>query len=237
MRITARNDGALTGDRAGRGGPAAVAAPRAVLWDLDGTLADSREFHWRSWGDALAREGVHITKDDFLATFGQRNPEILTRWLGGYDAARIARIGDAKEASYRSMLEAEGLDPLPGAAEWVRALHAAGWRQAIASSAPRLNVEVMRRVLGFAGVIEDYVAAEDVRRGKPDPEVFLTAAARLGVPPARCIVVEDAAAGIEAARRGGMRCIGVGDPAVAGADVYVASLADLPPGAFEDLLG
>ncbi len=76
-----------------------------------------------------------------------------------------------------------------------------------------------------------------MRAGKPDPEVFLTAAAKLAVPPGRCVAVEDAAAGIEAARRAGMRCIGVGDPAVAGADVYVTSLADLPPGAFEDLLG
>lgn len=145
-------------------------------------------------------------------------------------------MADAKETSYRAILEAEGLEPLPGAAEWVRRLHAEGWRQAIASSAPRLNVEVMRRVLGFGELIESFAAAEDVQHGKPDPEVFLTAAATLGVPPARCVVVEDAAAGIEAARRAGMRCIGVGDVAVADADVYVTSLADLGPDAFEALL-
>jgi len=219
------------------GAPGPDPGPRAVLWDLDGTLADSTEYHWRSWGDALASEGIHITKADFLASFGQRNDAILATWLGGgATAARSARIADAKERSYRAILEAEGLTPLPGAADWVRALHAAGWRQAIASSAPRLNVEVMRRVLGFEDVVETYVGAEDVRAGKPDPEVFLAAAARLDVPARRCVVVEDAAAGIEAARRGGMRCIGVGAGDTAGADVVVRSLTDLPAGAFETLL-
>ncbi len=213
------------------------AAPRAVLWDLDGTLVDSTEYHWRSWQQPLADEGVHITRADFLASFGQRNDAILRGWLGAdAEPARIRRVGEAKEASYREMIGLEGIAPLPGAAEWVRRLHGAGWLQAIASSAPRLNVEVVRRALGFDDVIETFVAAEDVHAGKPDPEVFLTAAARLRVPPARCVVVEDAAAGIEAARRGGMRCIGVGTPAVRGADVYVASLADLPPNAFEDLV-
>lgn len=213
------------------------AARRAVLWDLDGTLVDSTEYHWRSWQQPLADEGLHITRADFLASFGQRNDAILTAWLGpDAEPARIRRVGDAKEASYRAMIGAEGIAALPGAAEWVRRLHDGGWLQAIASSAPRLNVEVVRRALGFEGLIETFVAAEDVHRGKPDPEVFLAAAERLAVPPARCVVVEDAAAGIEAARRGGMRCIGVGTPAVRGADVYVASLAELPPGAFENLL-
>jgi beta-phosphoglucomutase len=94
----------------------------------------------------------------------------------------------------------------------------------------------MRRALGFEALIETYVGAEDVRAGKPDPEVFLTAAGRLGVAPVRCVVVEDAAAGVEAARRGGMRSIGVGPGASAGANVAVMSLRDLPPGAFDDLL-
>jgi len=180
---------------------------------------------------------VRVTEADFHATFGQRNDEILRGWLGpGADPERIRRIGDAKEECYRAMIEADGIAPLPGAAEWVRTLHAAGWRQAIASSAPRLNVEVMRRALGFERLIEVYVSAEDVGAGKPDPEVFLTAAARVDVPPHCCVVVEDAAAGVEAARRGGMPSIGVGEGAAAGADLAVASLAALPPGAFEKLL-
>ncbi len=211
--------------------------PRAVLWDLDGTLVDSTEYHWRSWLPALEAEGVHITKADFLATFGQRNDTILRGWLGqDADPARIQRVADAKEAGYREIIQREGLSPLPGATQWVRTLHQAGWRQAIASSAPRLNVEAMRRVLGFADLIETCVSADDVRKGKPDPEVFLTAAAHLGVRPERCVVVEDAPAGIEAARRGGMHSVGVGNGAVGEAEVVVRSLADLPPDAFDRLV-
>ncbi len=222
MRITDRADG---------GGA------RAVLWDLDGTLIDSTEYHFRSWLEPLRREGVHITKADFLATFGQRNDTILKGYFGSdADPGRIRRVADAKEEGYRAIIRSEGLDPLPGAARWVRALHAAGWRQAIASSAPRENVDVVLRMLGFGDLIEATVSADDVHVGKPDPEVFLTAAAKLGVAPARCIVVEDAPAGVEAARRGGMRCIGVGSGAVGAADLVVRSLEDLPPDAFDQLV-
>lgn len=213
------------------------ARPRAVLWDLDGTLADSTEHHWRSWQVALEAEGVPITRERFLASFGQRNEEILASWLGP-DAGpdRIRRVGDAKEEAYRALVRSRGLEPLPGASEWVRVLHDAGWRQAIASSGPRANVEVMHEALGLGAYIETLVAAEDVLRGKPDPEVFLTAAARLGVASHRCVVVEDARAGIEAALRGGIRSIAVGGGAGEDADIVVASLADLPPDTFDRLV-
>jgi HAD superfamily hydrolase (TIGR01509 family) len=208
-----------------------------VLWDLDGTLADSREFHWRAWHETMRAEGVEISDAQFAAGFGQRNDAILTAWLGSAATPdRIRDIGDAKEARYRQFVEREGITPLPGAAEWVRRLHAAGWRQAIASSAPRLNVEVMHRVLGFAGAIDTLVGAEDVTRGKPEPDVFLAAAWKLGTPPDRAVVVEDAEAGVEAARRAGMRCIGVGRTDLSGAAISVLSLADLPDDAFDRLI-
>jgi HAD superfamily hydrolase (TIGR01509 family) len=210
---------------------------RAVLWDLDGTHVDSEELHWRSWRDTLAAEGHRITYEQFLDSFGQKNDRILPLWLGpGTPAAEMSRIGDAKEAEYRRLADAHGLAPLPGAAEWLRRLHAAGWKQAIASSAPRGNVEVMLRVLRVERALDAIVAAEDVTAGKPDPQVFLTAAARLGVPPGRCVVVEDAAAGVEGARRAGMKCIGVHRTQALAADLAVASLLDLPRDAFDTLL-
>lgn len=211
--------------------------PRAVLWDLDGTLADSREYHWRAWKEAMGAEGLGVAEEQFLASFGQRNDAILGAWLGpGASRDHIRRIGDAKEAYYRQLVKKEGIAPLPGAAEWVRKLHEGGWCQAIASSAPRLNVEVMHQALGFAGLIDVLVAAEDVTEGKPDPEVFLTAAHRLGVHPNLCVVVEDAEAGIEAARRGGMSCVGVGGGAVGAADIVVPSLDLLPAETFRTLV-
>lgn len=213
------------------------AAPRAVLWDLDGTLVDSGDYHWQAWRETMRDEGVDLTYEQFLDSFGQKNDRILTAWMGAAATAEaIRRVGDTKEALYRQFAKTGGLVPLPGAAEWVTRLHDAGWRQAIASSAPAENVRVMLDVLNLDGYFDACVSAEDVTAGKPDPQVFLAAAAKLSAPPSACVVVEDAAAGIEAARRAGMKCIGVSATAVLPADVFVRSLADLPPDAFEQLI-
>ena len=207
-----------------------------MLWDLDGTLVDSAEYHWRSWLFALRDEGFMPTRAQFTATFGQRNDRILRGWLGP-DAPehRLRHIGDTKEAEYRRLMRDEGQDGLPGAQEWVDRLAARGWRQAIASSAPRLNVEAVIDALGWHGKFGALVGGEDVRRGKPDPEVFLVAADRLAVPPSACVVVEDAAAGIEAAHAAGMPAIGIG-PHTQAADVHVPALTAVADGVFERLL-
>src|SRR5215207_10142280 len=99
---------------------------KAVLWDLDGTLVDSEEFHWLSWRDTLRAEGVELTYEQFLASFGQRNDRILATWLPAMAPERARRIGDDKEAEYRRLVEAHGLRPLPGARAWLVALRAAG---------------------------------------------------------------------------------------------------------------
>jgi len=207
---------------------------RAVLWDLDGTLVDSEDHHWQSWQHALALDGVSVTRDQFKSTFGQRNEAILRGWLGpGASMERITRVADVKEVEYRRLAAQHGLTPLPGAAEWLVRLQAAGWKQAIASSAPRENVDVMLRALHLEAYFDAIVSSEDVTRGKPEPDVFLTAAKRLAVPPGRCIVVEDAPAGVEAAKRAGMRSIGVNRGTPLPADMFVGSLTDLPEDLFD----
>jgi beta-phosphoglucomutase len=210
---------------------------RAVLWDLDGTLVDSEEFHWQSWHDTLAREGLSITREQFLDSFGMKNDPIMRTWLGaGYTPERSVRLAEAKEADYRRMVTAYGLQPKPWAKEWLTDLHADGWKQAIVTSAPAANAEVMLRALGLASLFDTVVTADDVSHGKPDPEVFLMAASRLGVEPARCIVVEDAMAGIEGARRAGMKSVGISQHVRLPADVYNQSLGFLPADTFERLL-
>jgi HAD superfamily hydrolase (TIGR01509 family) len=210
---------------------------RAVLWDLDGTLVDSEEYHWLAWCETLQAIGVTITHGQFLVSFGQRNDAVLPAWVPGATPEELHRIGDDKEEVYRRIVREHGIAALPGAAEWVRKLNQEGWLQAIASSAPRANIDVMLQVLGLAEDFQAVVAAEDVQRGKPDPQVFQMAASRLGVPAERCVVVEDAVPGVEAARRAGMRSIGAarnGKPL--DADIVVASLEDLPGDAFERLV-
>jgi beta-phosphoglucomutase len=213
-------------------------AARAVLWDMDGTLLDSVEYHLQAWQDAITAVGHAYDSEYFTVTFGQRNDMILRNLLGP-DASdeEIARISDDKEARYRVLVLASGIRPLPGVEHWLAALHRAGWRQAIASSAPRANVEAVLAGLGIAGYFEASVASEDVTHGKPDPQVYLLAAARVETEPARCVVVEDAPFGVEGARRAGMRSVGVGPNCTAmGADLAACSLDGLPKDAFERLI-
>lgn len=210
----------------------------AVLWDLDGTLLDSREYHWVSWREALAAEGIALSRPQFEAMFGQRNDITLRAWLGpaATEADRL-RIADAKEIRYRQLARTRGAELLPGVEMWLERLRAAGWRQALATSAPRANVDTILDVLGIGPYFAAVVAAEDVIHGKPDPEVFQVAARALAAPVYRCVVVEDSPAGIEAARRAGMRCIGVGPQhAALPADLSVPSLAALDEDAFEWVL-
>jgi beta-phosphoglucomutase len=215
-----------------------MSANRAALWDMDGTLVDSAEYHWQAWRDTMAYEGFPITYEQFLATFGQRNDSILRQWLGEKAAPDlIQRIGDAKEALYRQHVRKQGIKPLPGVAHWLQQLHQQGWLQAIASAAPRANIETILEVLSASDIFQAIVSAEDVHKGKPDPEVYLIAAERLGVAPARCIVVEDAVAGIEGARAAGMRSIGVSrNDTHLPADIVVRSLDLLDMNAFHTLL-
>ncbi len=215
----------------------APTSPRAVLWDMDGVLVDSAEYHYAAWREALAREGVDLSYDAFRATFGQRNDTILRHLLGpDLPDSEVARIGDLKESLYRELVQTRGIAPLSGVLDWLARLRDQGWRQAIASAAPRANVDAIVRALGIAHYFGAITSSEDVTRGKPDPQVYLIAAQRLGVPPARCVVIEDAPAGVEGARRAGMRCIGVTSthPHL-DADLVVAALSGLPADSFEKL--
>lgn len=211
---------------------------RGVLWDMDGTLVDSGALHFDAWRAIMEELGRTITRADFDATFGQRNDAILRRWFDpSIPVAQIERIGEAKEAYYRDLVRERGIAPLPGAQRCLERLHADGWRQAIASSGPRANAETIIVVVGWEGVFDAVVSAEDVTHGKPHPEVFLAAAAKLGVEPASCVVVEDAPPGLEAGRRAGMATLGVlSTHPTLEADRVVTSLDQLESDAFAVLL-
>jgi beta-phosphoglucomutase len=211
---------------------------RAVLWDMDGVLVDSAEYHYEAWRLAMQREGRQLTRDDFKRTFGQRNDTVLRDMLDPrISDAEIARIADFKEATYRSLVRERGIAPLSGVLHWLGALRDAGWKQAVASAAPRANVDCIVEAMGIAHYFDALTSAEDVTRGKPDPQVYLVAAARVGATPARSIVIEDAPAGVEGAKRAGMKRIGVrSSHGELDANIVVDALDHLPADAFDRLV-
>lgn len=182
---------------------------KAVIWDLDGVIADTGYFHFLSWQELTRQEGISFTEDDFRLTFGQRNPEILTQILRrSLSPEDINRLSWKKEELFRQLIAGK-VKPLPGALELVRSLQHAGIKQGLASSTPRENIRLVLGSLGLAGFFEAIVSSEDVSRGKPHPEVFLLSAQKLRVKPGNCLVIEDAIDGVRAAKAAGMKCIAV----------------------------
>ena len=181
----------------------------AVIWDVDGTLVDTAEMHFQAWTELCESLGRPFSRDDFAATFGQRNPEIFRHLFGErLSESKMDELGFRKEELYRTAAR-KGVHLLPGVRALLEGLRAAGVKQAIGSSAPLANVELILAITRSASLFDAISSAEDTQRGKPDPQVLLVAAHKLGVAPGRCIVVEDAVAGVQAAKAGGMKCIAV----------------------------
>jgi beta-phosphoglucomutase family hydrolase len=186
-------------------------APRAcaVIFDLDGVLVDSSACHYESFRRLGEEEGYTMTPELFRTIFGRRNPELFPIIYGHpLPASELDRLAERKETLFRELMRGQ-VRPLPGVLALVALLQAGGVHLAIGTSTPRENVTLILDELGLTDSFAVIVSAEDVSRGKPDPQVFCLAAERLGIPPARCIVVEDAVAGVQAARRGGMVAVGV----------------------------
>ena len=182
----------------------------AAIFDWDGVIIDSSRHHERSWDRLAAEEKRALPDGFFLRSFGMKNqtiiPELL-RWTT--DTAEIERLSSRKEVLYRENLSAEGISPLPGVLKLLEDLRGEDIPCAIASSTPRKNIECVIDQIGVRNYFSATVSGEDVTHGKPNPEVFLLAARRLGAAPERCVVFEDAHVGIEAAVAAGMKSVGV----------------------------
>jgi len=180
----------------------------AAIWDMDGVLVDSTEAHFEAWRRMAAARGETLTRERFLPTFGMNNPDAIRVLFGAVPEADARAIATDKEIEFRRLLRGRAA-ALPGADALVRALRAAGHPLAIASSAPRENIRAVLEELGLADAFGATASGDDIRHGKPDPEIFLLAAERLGVPRRDCIVLEDADVGVLAAKRAGMRAFAI----------------------------
>ncbi len=208
--------------------------PRTVIFDADGVLVDSYQAHLEAWRALGRRLGRDLPEARFAATFGRRNEDLMhDLWGDAVAPEDVPAWSDWKEAAYREILLRD-FPAMDGARELIDALRAAGFRLAVGSSGPPENVAACLRGLQRAGAFDATVDGSQVARGKPEPEVFLTAAEKLAVPPARCAVVEDAVAGVEAAKRAGMAAVGLTgtttrEALAPRAALVVDSLRDLSP--------
>ena len=212
---------------------------KGVIFDMDGVLVDSGWAHRQAWFDLAEAEGLEMSDEFFCKTFGMQNDTILPMLRPGISKPEMDRLSDRKEQRYRELVHSR-----PKAADGVLALlsdlKADGFRPAIGSSAPRANLDVFWGPLGLADYFQATVTKEQVVEGKPSPETFLKAAGMLSLAPQRCVVVEDALHGVQAARAAGMPVVAVtttrSRAELACADRVVDSLAELSAEDFVRLL-
>ena len=220
---------------------------RGVIFDVDGVLVDSYAAHLESWQRFAAERQWALTDEQFAATFGRTTREVIVESWGEElqraaesltdEALRI--MDDRKESLYREIIAGEfpGMD---GAPELISALADAGFALAVGSSGPAENVQMVMQRVDPDGLIAVAITGDDVTRGKPDPQVFQLAAERLGLAPSRCVVVEDASAGIIAAHAAGMRCIAIASTGrtrgeLQAAELVVDALTELTPELFAEI--
>jgi beta-phosphoglucomutase len=213
----------------------------AVIFDMDGVLIDSYEAHFAGWSRMYRELEMDYTEEDFAADFGRTSRDILFRRFGDKLAdSRIRELDDRKESLFRDSLR-QHFTAMDGARELIDGLAEDGFRIGVGSSAPPENIELCLEKLGHRGEISAVVTGKDVQRGKPDPQVFLMAASRLGVNPTRCAVVEDAVHGIQAANRAAMKSVALVGTATREqlneADLVVDSLRALSPKLFRTIIG
>jgi beta-phosphoglucomutase len=203
---------------------------QAVIWDLDGVILDSAEEHRKAWHRLAEEEGVVFTDDDFWATFGKRNNDIIPHYWPVSSNAQLQQLADRKEEHFRAFVR-ETATFLPGAEELMRALHEAGFAQALASSTPIVNIQLIDELLGLSRYLSVLVSGETVAHGKPAPDIFLHAAQALGVQATHCVVIEDAVAGVQAAHAASMACISVAGerdlPGLRAAELMVHDLTEV----------
>jgi beta-phosphoglucomutase len=210
-----------------------------VIFDMDGVLVDSYQAHLSAFQRMLANYDLEMSETQFASIFGRTNPDIFALLYPELKHDDYARLSEEKEAAYREII-ADDFPQMDGAAELIEALHNAGAVLAIGSSGSLENIRTVLRMLPGGEHFRATTHANEITRGKPDPEVFLNAAGKIGLSPADCVVVEDAPTGVKAGKAAGCAVIGITGTVsrrdLAEADLVVASLRDLTPAIFINLI-
>lgn len=181
---------------------------KGLLFDMDGVLVNNLEVHRAAFAEFFRRYGVERSFDELSRVFGKGNDDIMGELMPKEVVERVGirELGYEKEAIYREIY-APIIEPQPGLLAFLAEAEEAGLRSAVGSSGYRVNVDFVLDKCRIRSYFEAIVAGDEVTRCKPDPEIYLTAAAKLGLKPAECVVFEDAEAGIEAAKRAGIKVV------------------------------
>ena len=184
--------------------------PAAIIFDMDGVLVDSSPFHLRKWVEFFQEHDIPVNEQELpMIVLGPPNDVILRRYLGeGLTREQLAEFGDELEVNFRREIGPHAR-ALPGVQHFIQECHAQGIAMAVASAAIAKNVDFLLAALGLRDYFREVLSVNDISHGKPNPEIYLKTAGRLGVNPAACAVFEDSFVGIEAAKRAGMKCIAI----------------------------
>ncbi len=181
-----------------------------IIFDMDGVLINSNAAHLASWKKIAAQDGVSFSDEVFWKTFGMTSEYIVEKYWGNttLTTKQISAIVDRKETAFRESVK-EFIQPIEGSVDFVRFLLKKGYKMAVGSSAPRVNVEYVLDWLEIRDCFNEcVVAGDEVKQGKPAPDIFLTAAKKLNTTPENCVVIDDSRSGVNAGKNAGMTTIG-----------------------------
>lgn len=182
---------------------------RAFVFDMDGTLVDNMRFHAEAWRTMLAENDLDVDINEFLVkTAGKTNREIVPNFFADATEEKLFELGERKEMLYRELFLPER-KTVKGAIDFLKKARDIGVKMAVATAAPVTNMEFILDGLNLRCYFQAITTAADVKNGKPDPEIFLKSAEKLGVEPKNCLVFEDALNGFEAARRARMKSVAI----------------------------
>ncbi|MEM1059786.1 MAG: HAD-IA family hydrolase [Verrucomicrobiota bacterium] len=213
-----------------------------AVFDWDGVIVNSAAQHEESWEHLAHENQLRLPANHFKQGFGMKNeyiiPNIL-KWTD--DSDEVHRLSLRKEELYREIIQKNGIEPLPGVHEFFDWLREHDVPRVVGSSTHRANIEVSLAAMGMERDFTALVTAEDVSHGKPDPEVFLKGAEKIGMAPERCVVFEDAQVGIQAGKAGGMRVIALETThprdTLTEADLVVKRLDEISPSLWDEWFG
>jgi HAD superfamily hydrolase (TIGR01509 family) len=191
------------------------ASNHAILWDMDGTIIDTAKIHFDTWAVILNRYGMELTNEIFLKFFGKNNHVFVLYFFPNADQAFIKKLSYEKEEAFCELATKEA--PLyPGVEEWLAYFQAQGYRQAIASSAAMMNIDVLVDSTHIRKYF-DYLGSGDNLPAKPAPDLFRHVAKQLGVTDSHCMVIEDSPAGVQGAVNAKMKSIAITNSQLASA--------------------